>query len=74
MFTARIASEPGGAKCATARKIWCVAHNFSHVHTPADPTRTSECNFNPWGRKFRRVSAGYAPTPLHGDRQVGRGL
>eukprot|EP00966_Prymnesium_polylepis_P143166 3304509-Prymnesium_polylepis.1 len=25
MFTARVASEPGGTKCDTARKSWCAA-------------------------------------------------
>eukprot|EP00966_Prymnesium_polylepis_P117934 2726696-Prymnesium_polylepis.1 len=37
MFTARVAAEPGGTKCATARKSWCAAPNFVHVHTPAVP-------------------------------------
>eukprot|EP00966_Prymnesium_polylepis_P062795 1457369-Prymnesium_polylepis.1 len=49
MFTARVASEPGGTKCATARKNWCAAPNVFHVHTPAHPTRTPECNGDPRG-------------------------
>eukprot|EP00966_Prymnesium_polylepis_P189200 4383338-Prymnesium_polylepis.1 len=35
--------------CATARKSWCAAPNFFHVHTPADPTRTPERNGEPVG-------------------------
>eukprot|EP00966_Prymnesium_polylepis_P305058 7048749-Prymnesium_polylepis.4 len=42
MFTARVASEPAGTKCATSRKS--CAPNLFHVHNPADPTRTPECN------------------------------
>eukprot|EP00966_Prymnesium_polylepis_P026921 622322-Prymnesium_polylepis.1 len=36
--------------CATARKSWCAAPNFFHVHTPAStlPTRPNFENV-PWG-------------------------
>jgi hypothetical protein len=37
MFTARVASEPGGRKCATARKSRLATPNFFNVHTPAHP-------------------------------------
>eukprot|EP00966_Prymnesium_polylepis_P236752 5475468-Prymnesium_polylepis.1 len=66
MFTARVASKPGGTKCATARKLWCATPNFSHVHTPADPTRTPEC-----GNVSRKCilqtarGRGSAPPPGH---------
>eukprot|EP00966_Prymnesium_polylepis_P134662 3112215-Prymnesium_polylepis.1 len=41
MFTARVASEPGGRICATGRKHWCAAPDlFSRSRPrkhPADP-------------------------------------
>eukprot|EP00966_Prymnesium_polylepis_P146482 3383062-Prymnesium_polylepis.1 len=41
MFTAQVASEPGGTKYATARKGWCAAHptflTFTPPHTPRGP-------------------------------------
>eukprot|EP00966_Prymnesium_polylepis_P310249 7168080-Prymnesium_polylepis.1 len=40
MFTARVASEPGGTKCAIARKYLCAAPNVLHVHTPATTLST----------------------------------
>ena len=66
MFTARVASEPGGTKCATARKCWCAAPNFFHVHTPAStlPTPPTCCTptthhrrANPTRTSPRAVSA-----------------
>jgi hypothetical protein len=51
MFTARVASEPGGTKCVTARKSWCAAPNLFHVHTPrkhpADPPEHLEGSVRP---------------------------
>eukprot|EP00966_Prymnesium_polylepis_P096890 2244902-Prymnesium_polylepis.1 len=35
MFTARVASEPGGPKCATAWKRWCAAPKLFYIHTLA---------------------------------------
>eukprot|EP00966_Prymnesium_polylepis_P267252 6173703-Prymnesium_polylepis.1 len=46
---AQVASEPGCRMCATARKSWCETPNAFHVHTPADRTRTPECNGDPRG-------------------------
>eukprot|EP00966_Prymnesium_polylepis_P191774 4444414-Prymnesium_polylepis.1 len=53
MFTSRVASEPGGTKCATARKSWCAAPNFFHVNTPAStlPTRLNFENI-PWSTQI----------------------
>eukprot|EP00966_Prymnesium_polylepis_P286117 6609019-Prymnesium_polylepis.1 len=70
MFTARVASEPGGRMCATARKVG-VQHptffTFTPPLTPRGPLSAMATRWRPsWG-KFRCVSAGYAPTPLHGD-------
>eukprot|EP00966_Prymnesium_polylepis_P291569 6734281-Prymnesium_polylepis.2 len=39
MFTARVASEPGGTKCATARNSWCAAPNFFTFTPPQAPCR-----------------------------------
>eukprot|EP00966_Prymnesium_polylepis_P268997 6214115-Prymnesium_polylepis.1 len=40
MFTARVACEPGGRKCAAARKSRLATPNLFHVHTPASTLRT----------------------------------
>eukprot|EP00966_Prymnesium_polylepis_P083781 1940130-Prymnesium_polylepis.2 len=39
MFTARVASEPGGTQCATARKSWYTAPNLLKTFTPPQTPR-----------------------------------
>ena len=71
MFTARVASEPGGRKCATARKSRLATPNFFNVHTPASTLRTRVSVKNvPWGsdraRGGRRARAHVLPSPAAG--------
>jgi hypothetical protein len=48
MFTARVASEPGGTKCATARKRWCAASNvFTFTPAQAPWSLPTSLNFAP---------------------------
>eukprot|EP00966_Prymnesium_polylepis_P134627 3111571-Prymnesium_polylepis.1 len=54
MFTARVASEPAGRKCTTARKSRLATPNLFHinipVHIPASTLRTRVSIKNvPWG-------------------------